>query len=274
MKKHQDCSARSCQFCLNVGLVFTVFFRTRTIPCVIAPQAQLSWDMLLLSEKEILTGKRDEPSHGGYDELFRNADITSDEGRVCVLNQHPVKHPTTSHSDGSLPTFLSAGNQKIWSYARQRWLTATEKWVAMGWPGNPLSAKLLNRPLANALACQGHERIGNGMHVFNVVLVLLSLMASIELAPVEPAKAGHVAVKHMCNLHILVNMIQYVLYLCLSRCQDSGQIRVFNQSSRQALTNAAELQDGKMMMQRLRLRSHLLCFVGCKSYQMFLPFVK
>ena len=164
------------------------FFRTRTIPCVIAPQAQLSWDMLLPSEREILTGKRDEPSHGGYDELFRNADITSDEGRVCVLNQHPVKHPTTSHSDGSLPTFLAAGNQKIWSYARQRWLTATEKWVAMGWPGNPLTAKLLNRPLANALACQGHERIGNGMHVFNVVLVLLSLMASIELAPVEPAK--------------------------------------------------------------------------------------
>ena len=172
--------------------------------------SQLSWDMLLPSEKDVLNGKSEEPCHGGYRELFRNAGITSDDGMVCVLNQHPIKHPTTSHSDGSLPTFLAAGNQKIWSCARQRWLTASEKWAAMGWPASPKLAKLLKRPLANPFACQGHERIGNGMHLFNVVLVLLSLLASIELAPVEPPKAGCVASKHrqrMCNL--------YTKYFCI-----------------------------------------------------------
>lgn len=143
--------------------------------------------MLVTSEKENLHGK--EGVHQGYDEVLKEFSKNPDR-MVCALNQNPVKHPTTSHADGSLPTFLASGNQKIWSISRRRWLTATEKFAAMGWPVNKKLSKILNRPEASALSCNGHERIGNGMHVFNLVLVVLAVLGSIERILPDPQKAG------------------------------------------------------------------------------------
>ena len=140
-------------------------------------RCQLSSSMLLPSEKENLYGLAG--VHDGYKGLF--AKIKDKRQHVCASNQHPVKRPTTAHSDGSLPTFLASGNQKLWSFQHERWLSGREKFAAMGWPSTPALAKILERPLADAWSCQAHERIGNGMHLFNCVMVVASVLSSVEI---------------------------------------------------------------------------------------------
>lgn len=85
--------------------------------------------MLISYEKENIYGKRGE--HSGYQGYFAENNITSPDGMVCSISQHPVKHKTVSHEDGSLPTYLAQA-QKLWSCSRKRWLTAAEKFGSMG----------------------------------------------------------------------------------------------------------------------------------------------
>lgn len=128
--------------------------------------------------------------HGGYQEQFTNLGVSEDIDRaVCVLNQHPVKHSTIAHSDGSLPTFLSSGHQKIWSMNRNRWITAKEKFAAMMWPVTADLAESLKRPLVDVQSCDGHARIGNAMHIGNTMLILLAVLGSTERIDATPSKA-------------------------------------------------------------------------------------
>eukprot|EP00438_Fugacium_kawagutii_P026405 Skav210805 [mRNA] locus=scaffold2924:4832:6600:- [translate_table: standard] len=61
-------------------------------------------DMLLGCEKLNLYGE--EGKHGGYKEVFENMGLSLDDDRaVCVLSQHPVKHPTTGSGLHGLATF-------------------------------------------------------------------------------------------------------------------------------------------------------------------------
>ena len=179
---------RVCFYFLRCGAVH-VKTVPQTIDCVATcVGCMLSYDMLLTAEKQHLTGKEGE--HGGYQEYFVKHGKHDDPDRVCVLNQHPVRHATTSHSDGSLPTFLSSGNQKVWSMHRCRWLSAVEKFGAMMWPVTEELAKALHRPQVFPRDCNAHERIGNAMHIGNTILVLLSVLSSIEVVNAEPMKAG------------------------------------------------------------------------------------
>lgn len=135
--------------------------------------------MLLSSEKDNLYGLPG--AHDGYRGLFKKLGCYADQDRtVCALNQHPLRHPTTAHTDGSLPTYLASGHQKLWSFARNRWLTGAEKWASMGWPSIQSLADIFDRPVADSLTCSAHERIGNGMHLFNCLLVLTAVLTSVE----------------------------------------------------------------------------------------------
>ena len=141
--------------------------------------------MLLSGEKENLHGKAD--THDGYQGLFKKLGCDADQDRtVCAVNQHPLRHPTVAHTDGSLPTYLASGHQKLWSLARRRWLTGTEKWASMGWPTTQSLADILERPMADTLTCSAHERIGNGMHLFNCLLVLTAVLTSVERVDTVP----------------------------------------------------------------------------------------
>lgn len=141
--------------------------------------------MLLGCEKDNLNGKSGE--HEGYRGLFEKMGVDLDDDQsVCSLSQHPTKHATVAHKDGSLPTFLSSSSAKLWSFKRQRWLTGVEKFAAMMWPVRKDLAQCLNRPIVDVRGCNSHERIGNAMHLGNTMLVLLSVLISIERVDAEP----------------------------------------------------------------------------------------
>ncbi|CAK9039841.1 unnamed protein product, partial [Durusdinium trenchii] len=142
--------------------------------------------MLVMSEKTNLFGQSGQ--HGGYRELFEKKSM--DPGlEVCSLSQHPFKHATTSHADGSLPTFLASNYQFLWSMSRSRWLTSKEKWTAMGWPTTQKLATILGRPVVEPrLTKSAHQQIGNAMHVFNAGLIVMSVLGSIELIDIGVPK--------------------------------------------------------------------------------------
>eukprot|EP00438_Fugacium_kawagutii_P029399 Skav223380 [mRNA] locus=scaffold2634:201140:209818:- [translate_table: standard] len=141
--------------------------------------------MLLGCEKDNLYGKEGE--HGGYLEVFKEMGLSQDDDRcVCSLSQHPVKHPTVAHKDGSLPTFLSSSSARLWSFKHKRWLSGAEKFASMMWPVTEDLAKCVGRPIVDVRGCNSHERIGNAMHLGNLVLVLLSVLTSIERVDAEP----------------------------------------------------------------------------------------
>ena len=54
---------------------------------------------------------------------------TADTRYCFCISQDAKEHPSTSHADGSLPTYLhgAGGITRIWSPRRSRWLTTKEK---------------------------------------------------------------------------------------------------------------------------------------------------
>ena len=75
------------------------------------------------------------------------------------------------------------------AFKHHRWLSSVEKFTAMGWPTTKELAKILGRPVVFPRMCNAHERIGNGMHVFNCVALLLAVLGSIEIMEPVPQKA-------------------------------------------------------------------------------------
>ena len=127
--------------------------------------------MLLPSEKDCVNG---------YSKLFQDQEVPQYQ-HVCVIGQNPTKRPTYAHEDGSLPTFLKNSGSKFWSSKRHRWLTAKEKWAAMGWPCSDKLAELFQRPTVDPyLTKKPHERIGNAMHLHNLAMVITAVFTCIE----------------------------------------------------------------------------------------------
>ena len=174
--------------CMETCVVLN--FQSHTRQRLPAPLQVLSFDMLINAEKDNLNGKSGPDEHGGYRAVFDSMGLQNDDDRrVCSLNQHPIKHFTAAHADESLPTFLASSQQKLWSFKHRRWLSSVEKFTAMGWPTTKELAKILGRPVVFPRMCNAHERIGNGMHVFNCVALLLAVLGSIEIMEPVPQKA-------------------------------------------------------------------------------------
>ena len=120
------------------------------------------WDMLTPWEKDNIAI---------YVKQWNAAGLASDDPRrVCVAHQSGERWPTAAHNDGSLPTFLAEGSQKLYCTFRGRWFTAEEKsppqfpglasmscvafsrcdkqcprFAAMGWPATKTLAAALDK---------------------------------------------------------------------------------------------------------------------------------
>ena len=82
---------------------------------------------------------------------------------------------------GKIPTYrLSTSNSRYWLPAHQRWMSAKERLVSMGWPVCPAMSKAMNVPLIGASdfkrASDLIKVIGNSMHLQSTgVLQLIAL---------------------------------------------------------------------------------------------------
>ena len=106
-------------------------------------------------------------------------------GSVSASAETPVQHPTVSHVDGSLPTYLhGSGITRLWSPKLLRWLTTKEKFASTGWPVTEDIAAALGVELfdVRALGKRGHELIGNSMRIGCASLVILSALICAALA--------------------------------------------------------------------------------------------
>ena len=98
---------------------------------------------------------------------------------VCVLGQNPKRRWSATSVKGRLPGLMHASsNRRIWSGRLRRWLLAKEKLGIMGWPVLPEVAQAYGTRILDWRTLHGaHELIGNGMHVPNLLLVMVSALA-------------------------------------------------------------------------------------------------
>lgn len=122
---------------------------------------------------------------------------------VAVAHKTFASHPSKSNTDGTLPTFLAAGTQKIWSFLRKRWLTGKEKAAAHGMCVTPELEQILKVPQLGMARRELHFLLGNSWHLPNAAMVLLAFLASVQ-------KLAHPIHEHMAamelGLHHLVRM--------------------------------------------------------------------
>ena len=167
------------------------------------PQSELWWDndptSIAHDLLEFITSRRPPVQNGNPMSiltLFEEGNVMDywkmfDAGRmgdmdktlqVASINQTPDVRWTTSHEDGSLPTFIRSGPQKLLSRTGNRWLTAREKLAASGFPVTPEMASGLGVEMLDVHKMdKPHARVGNGQVLPNTGMVLLSMLACIEL---------------------------------------------------------------------------------------------
>ena len=90
----------------------------------------------------------------------------SDDDLILFLGDDPDFSLTWSASSKKIPTYrLNSANGIYWSCKHQRWLTAKERLVSLGWPVLPAVADAMSVPVVGALDVKRAATLsGNGMH--------------------------------------------------------------------------------------------------------------
>ena len=117
--------------------------------------------------------------NGGYCEAMsskRGVDARLDERRVFDLGQRP--HFTGVRSVGEVPVIRRSG-ALLWSPCRRRWMTPKEQAGIMGFPVSRELAQA-SRTSLDELTTTCPSAVGNAMHVANLGVVILAVMASAE----------------------------------------------------------------------------------------------
>ena len=119
---------------------------------------------------------------------------TQDTNATVVLGQSAKVWWTSSHTDGSLPTFLkSGGHQRFWNPTRRRWMTAREKWGVMGWPVWPDVAVAMNVGMVDVKwYSHPHALIGNSWHFACAGVLKVVVLAGVEMLPNWSQSQGRV----------------------------------------------------------------------------------
>ena len=114
-----------------------------------------------------------------YEQKYKQP-ATSNPNLVYGLGDN-ADFQSWSAGSGKVPTYrLSTSNSRYWLPAHQRWMTAKERLISMGWPVCPAMSHALDVPLIGASdpkrAFDLIKVIGNSMHLQSTgVLQLIAL---------------------------------------------------------------------------------------------------
>ena len=154
-----------CLVDIGKGLCFCIFSRFPGQDC-----SDLTY---LLNDRE-LKEVRNYTDH--YKKKF-NADPAADPNAVFFLGDNTRFSVTWSCTSCAIPTFRRADG-KFWIPSKKRWLVASEKMAALGFPVTmEVSHALgLKEPLPAIEASRGVSVCGNSFHFSNSAVVMLLAM--------------------------------------------------------------------------------------------------
>jgi hypothetical protein len=111
-----------------------------------------------------------------------NFDPATDPRAKFVISQSAVWRETMATEDGTCPCWTKSGTPRVWVSSLGRWVTAREKANSMGFPVFANTAQAARVPV---LDCETmphlHATLGNSMCVFNILMVLVAVLASVEI---------------------------------------------------------------------------------------------
>ena len=127
----------------------------------------------------LLTAKRRKYIDGYCDLMASKCSIDSRQDERCVfdLSQHPSH--TGVRRVAEMPAIRHSGCV-LWSPARRRWMTARERAAIMGFPVTEQLARAAHAPQDTLTTTTRASAVGNAMHVANLGVVILVVMASAE----------------------------------------------------------------------------------------------
>jgi hypothetical protein len=109
-------------------------------------------------------------------------DPATDPRAKFVTSQSDVLRETMETEDGTCPCWTKSGTPRVWVSSLGRWVTAREKANSMGFPVFANTAQAAGVPV---LDCETmphlHATLGNSMCVFNILMVLVAVLASVEI---------------------------------------------------------------------------------------------
>lgn len=136
------------------------------------PTPTTFWSAMTVVQRENLKG---------YEKVFKESGTTLDPRLwVAVAHKSHVSHSSKTNCDGTLPTYLASGTQKLYSFSRDRWLLAKEKIGSFGMAASAEVAAVLRTPPLSLQRRELHHLIGNAWHMGNACMVLLAALGSVE----------------------------------------------------------------------------------------------
>ena len=129
------------------------------------------------SDLTYLLNERELSEVHNYTDLYKqkfNVDPATDPNAMFFLGDNTRYSVTWSSTSGAIPTFRRVDG-KFWIPFRKRWLVASEKMAALGFPVTTEVAHALGlkEPLPSMDASRGVSVCGNSFHFANSAVVML-----------------------------------------------------------------------------------------------------
>ncbi len=109
----------------------------------------------------------------------RGSSAPYDSKAVFSLSQSASGYATWTRKDGVLQCYTAGSSSRMWIAAQERWETTREKANSMMFPVFRETADAMGVPVIENFREITHERIGNSIHVGNLIALEVSILMSV-----------------------------------------------------------------------------------------------